>query len=1216
MSENKSRFPSRPKILAVSLAGILIALPAYAADNPPAEVTESGNIEALTVTGKRSADQKGADDVYYKNVSNAYVGKEYLERYRVQSAGDVLKGLNGVYNMNTRTAGGAITPNIRGITGKGRIPVTLDGTEQTVDVWLNNYGVGDRNYLDPALFRSIAVEKSPAMTRGVKSGVGGAMSIRTIEPADIIPEGKNWGIEVKTEFSGNTVAQKNDLRQFLGRDYRTLSPIGATADGVSGMPDVLTGYTGKPSPTALVLDEGIAGTKYAGGKSHTNFKDDRQLMLSAAFKTDITDGLAAYSHRKKGNYYAGKRGYQSYLNNPIYDADACYDQYPDKSPREKDILCKSSASLVPNMAVLFRPGEEIMNSHTDTKTLLLKNNWYLPGNQKISLQYMDNKIGFGEINPLITAWILGFAEQSLDEPAQQAPGIGTKIDSKTYKIGYEWKPQNNKWIDFQADMWRVKTDSNRHQSGGPVVGVITPDYEYDLWYWCNIRKKPSPNLRGESCEDAMAWNTYGSARTHEEVLRMIEDTPDKIARKLAEHDENNRAITDRWMGHTGGYYAITPADKNVLTDQTNQIGKLMNLAELKQKLNQERYYIEHPDRIIVPGARQRTDVVRNGFNLSNRFRLSDKLSLTLAADYQRETLEERTDTADSNDLMNTFGVLTRMAALGGPQSAKKREWGANLVFDWKPTSRLNIQAGVRYQNFKGRNIELARQRAARNPWYQYGLGSDSYVTGLLMPYYELADEEDLRLLDGLRRTYNRNFWDQMDKQSDEYKQLSRRFAEKNGYDFDQVEDDVSDDAFYRTRIYGKADGSFVKKNQADKDKDALYILRRKQIIPMVAGKFDTDKIQITPEMYREMVNNPQGKIGRYRRYIPGSPVGKNDDDFGISDRLVNEYTGSSYPSPDQRVSHRYNNTAWIPHPFGEADRWRMPQEQRAHSWAPMLSVSYDLADNHRLFARYARMSRFPSLYELTASTGSGGLYGSKTVAEYSLKPEKSTNWEVGYNFNFAPHFAKLRQGDLRLTYYSNKIKNQIDTSNMDGGMIQYDKAISKGVELQSRLDSGRFFASFGGTYRLKHMVCDKGIAFKFDYYLQRVPECLEGGFGLSRFFQSLQPKYSLTLDVGTRFFNEKLELGMRAIHHSKAERKNYDKLIADGAGQVYERNGKPYGWHAATLLDAYARYRIGKHIDLNFGVTNLANRYYLDPMSSTPVPGPGRTVTFGIKGRF
>ena len=226
MSENKSKFPSRPKILAVSLAGILIALPAYAADNPPAEVTESSNIEALTVTGKRSADQKGADDVYYKNVSNAYVGKEYLERYRVQSAGDVLKGLNGVYNMNTRTAGGAITPNIRGITGKGRIPVTVDGTEQTIDVWMNNYGVVDRNYLDPALFRSIAVEKSPALTRGVKSGVGGAVIIRTIEAADIVPEGQKFGFQLKTEFSNNSNKQANNLNQWLGwEDYRTLPSV-------------------------------------------------------------------------------------------------------------------------------------------------------------------------------------------------------------------------------------------------------------------------------------------------------------------------------------------------------------------------------------------------------------------------------------------------------------------------------------------------------------------------------------------------------------------------------------------------------------------------------------------------------------------------------------------------------------------------------------------------------------------------------------------------------------------------------------------------------------------------------------------------------------------------------------------------------------------------------------------------------------------------------
>ena len=125
--------------------------------------------------------------------------------------------------MNTRNAGSAITPSIRGIAGKGRIPVTIDGTEQTVDVWMNNYGVADRNYVDPALFRSIAVEKGPSMTRGVKSGVGGSVAIQTIEPEDIIPEGKKWGIQIKGSFSGNTAKPRVDNLQYLGvEDYRTI----------------------------------------------------------------------------------------------------------------------------------------------------------------------------------------------------------------------------------------------------------------------------------------------------------------------------------------------------------------------------------------------------------------------------------------------------------------------------------------------------------------------------------------------------------------------------------------------------------------------------------------------------------------------------------------------------------------------------------------------------------------------------------------------------------------------------------------------------------------------------------------------------------------------------------------------------------------------------------------------------------------------------------
>ena len=54
---------------------------------------------------------------------------------------------------------------------------------------------------------------------------------------------------------------------------------------------------------------------------------------------------------------------------------------------------------------------------------------------------------------------------------------------------------------------------------------------------------------------------------------------------------------------------------------------------------------------------------------------------------------------------------------------------------------------------------------------------------------------------------------------------------------------------------------------------------------------------------------------------------------------------------------------------------------------------------------------------------------------------------------------------MRLTYFSNTIKNVIDTAaNKD--LIQYDRKITQGIELQSRLDFDRFFMSLGGTYRL------------------------------------------------------------------------------------------------------------------------------------------------------
>ncbi|EMT7449632.1 TonB-dependent receptor [Neisseria gonorrhoeae] len=1132
-----SGFSPKPKTIILSLAGAFGAL-AFA--DTPNNTEQQKELNTIVVHGKRSADQKGADDVYYKNVSNAYVGKEYLERYRVQSAGDVLKGLNGVYNMNTRTAGGAITPNIRGITGKGRIPVTIDGTEQTIDVWMNNYGVGDRNYLDPALFRSIAVEKSPALTRGVKSGVGGAMSIRTIEAGDIVPEGQKFGFQLKTEFANNRTRPANNLNQWLGwEDYRTL-PLGATADGAGGGSDPITG---QQSPQALVVDN-FTPPQHKSGRDNWRFGGDRSYMAAAAFKTELSDGLAAYSYRNKGNYFAGRKGAEGYLNNPVYDLQKCYDE------GGSDFNCKNSATFIPNMARIYHPGVEVLNSNTETKTLLLKNNWHLPGSHRLGWQYMRTDVRFGEINPFHTTYVMNMEEHNETnrpkELSPQAQSIDSTIRTDTYKLGWAWKPENSRWVDLQANLWRIKTNSTRHQSGGMDLSSARPDPFYDVWYWCTQRGRIPPEHvdNYSSCNDLM--NDFGvNGLTKEQVL------------------------------------AMTPNDNGQFR--------------------------------VISGAEQKTRVSRTGFDISNRFRLRDRLSMTLAADYQKEKLAEEVEIVNSQDLFNLAGMVTGLTKLAGPRGGERREWGTNLVFDWQAADRLKISAGIRYHNFRGFDTALAEGRARRDPRYQAGDGTQHYADGAYLPYFELAGDQERRdwnvVAEQLRQAYQSGDAAAIAAAVQAEQAHGARYHLLKYYD-----------GSYRTDGRAYFDGRFGGVNEAQNQ--PLYRVRP-VYVPFVNGKLDSGALpqhfHDFVSNYQEKVTNPQGLHGTHYRYWAGvgNPIDCIRSDaasclaHNLSGKVTNFQVGYPEYGDDTGLGLKI-----IGRHYTEEQYWAQPKPIRAHAWAPTIAVSYDLTDNSRLFVRYAQMSRFPSVYEVGSFYNDVAYAGMPKAPNFRFKPERSRSWEIGYSFNFAPYWSRLRAGDMRLTYYRNRIQNVIETTDYFR-TVQYDRKDTAGLEWQSRIDTGRFFAALGATYRLKQQMCDRDTAFDYDPYgAKGVPICIEGGYGSTRGYQALQPKYSINLDAGVRLLGEKLELGLRGIYHSRVNTKQYDQLLQKDLGIIFDTTGKPHHWRSSMTWDVYGRYRLHKNLNVNLGITNLTNRYYLDPMSNVAAPGPGRTVTFGLTAKF
>lgn len=1007
-------------------------------------------LPTAVISGERTADEKGHDAVYDENVTSVYKGREELQRFKATNPGDVFKGMNGVYSMDSRSSQ-SITPNIRGVSGEGRVPLTIDGTEQSTNVWLHMFGAGNRNYADPALFRSIEVEKGPSLSRGVKSGVGGAVNIRTIDASDIIPQGDNWGLEINMEASGNSSKPKFDASKYYGKDYRD----------VPGAERVNTRGVVIDSPPPRFKNDGQI----------INF-DNHSGMVTLAGRNERVDFLASYSKRTQGNYYAGKKNADRYSGHPHFDKTTT-DRY------------------IPNLTKLYYPGNEIFNTASETKTTLIKNNWYFSNEQKLGLQFMRTDSTFGETTPgnsvLMWAYREGAeeAQPDLDWANQrqfvfEAPHSELKIDS--YKLSYDIKPIDSDWLNLETSLWQTKASGTRYQTG------ISP---------------------------------YG--------LEM----DDATASALDEYDW--------YLGPVAGF----------------------TVEEL------ESYGVFQPehDGTIVSDGRQWTNHDRTGFDISNQIRLADNLLLTVGGSYQQEKLDDRVQHSKkaTNGFLPDGVTLHNDTDRLGPRSGERKEYSAMMNLAWQPTDWLAVTAGTRYLHYKGKDTGTAKRRREKNEFYK----ATRRLAGLALSYGELLTDEEM-----VERTF---FADQQQRAADlawpllpDYYATGIKPAEVQAWE------DAKDaaDAWLAGRTIGMKNTGL--------DTSVYYWQQDTVLLPIKDGKPDSSQ-------------NPFAN-----GEIPQSSL----------------YDGTILPGDRSYV---YEN-------LDASQAWEAPAEQSGHAFSPVLSATARVTPYGTAFVRYAQTTRFPSIQELTSSAiyDGGGSVGA--LADGASKPERSINWEVGYTHDLTQFLPSLNVADVRLSYYNTEIKNFIDRSRwMD--VIQFDKKKTSGLELQSRFDTGRVFGSLGATYRLKQKLCDKDYASGLDPFYNRIPSCMTGGFGLTASGSSLQPKYSIDMGLGTRLFNERLELGWRGVYHAGAENKQLDRLLSSenpadwnlnqSISDVWFREGVDgFYWRSVLLHDLYANFNVNKAVALNLGITNVTDEYYLDPMAKTLLPGPGRTVTAGVKINF
>ncbi|MGU3314131.1 TonB-dependent receptor [Sphingomonas sp. M6A6_1c] len=396
---------------------------------PAPATADTITTDALRVEGQQTADTgtardaRGYDDIYDRDTTTTYLGKDEVERYKGVTSADVLKGMLGVYSGDARNGGG-IDPSIRGISGPGRVPVIIDGTEQALTVWRGYNGASNRAYIDPNLIAGIQVAKGPVSERGVDGSSGGAVVVHTLDATDILRKGQTFGIEAKLERGDNSTEPRLP-RLSLGQSYRTIPLFPG-----NGITEGLVNYPGG-DPAVRVKARG-------SNDNHLISFGDEAARIAVAGRLGTIDLFGAYAYRTRGNYFAGEH-------------DAGYYSQVDADPTK-------TGTFIQRMAFNYRPGYEVTNTSSETSSWLAKAVWHIDDVSYLKAGFRDTRSTYGDILP---SRVVGWG----------SPGIGSiqwtlgHVHSQAYNVDYKLQP-NLWWLDFKASFWDTHTLSDTNSNGG------------------------------------------------------------------------------------------------------------------------------------------------------------------------------------------------------------------------------------------------------------------------------------------------------------------------------------------------------------------------------------------------------------------------------------------------------------------------------------------------------------------------------------------------------------------------------------------------------------------------------------------------------------------------------------------------------------------------------------------------------------------------------
>ena len=282
------------------------------------------------------------------------------------------------------------------------------------------------------------------------------------------------------------------------------------------------------------------------------------------------------------------------------------------------------------------------------------------------------------------------------------------------------------------------------------------------------------------------------------------------------------------------------------------------------------------------------------------------------------------------------------------------------------------------------------------------------------------------------------------------------------------------------------------------------------------------------------------------------------------------------------------------------------------------TLSAELSDYFMPFFTYSRTHRMPNIQEMFFSQVSDA--GVNTA----LKPERAETYQLGFNTYKKGVFTKEDILGAKVVGYRSFIKNYIhnvygdwsrdgvlpEWASLNGFRLtiahqNYQPIVKKsGAELELNYDMGSFFANLSYAYQRTNQPTNYADANPRPTNSSK-EDILKQGYGLSRI--TMLPKDYGRLELGTRWFDQKLTLGIAARYYGKSKRATIEEEYINGSH--YEENTAGDRIYYAIkktediekqpiILDLHVSYEPIKDLIIKAEVQNLLDKRYVDPLDA------------------